>query len=218
MWHVYSINHEVYMKISYKILLPLFIVIVMTFSILTYLLTAFNEQTSLLKGFYAHNLKNLEMIVSIDAHFSSSYASIPELIIANMMGTQKESIKKQAEVYLHQIEKCLLDLKTINKSQYSQKEKQLIQTITQALIDYIPFYKQIAEICITGDSYTASEKYPRLEKKGMYIKNKLKDLISMESYLTKHAIQDTIQKATHNSDTIKVIIKVGGFASLFLCA
>jgi len=203
------------MKISYKTLFPLILVIVITFTTLSYLLSEFNEQKKLLQGFYAHNLKNQEKVVNIDSHFSASYASIPELIIANMMGEKTEKIQKQAEMHLHQIEKCLLDLKTINKKKYSQKEKKLILSITNALRDFVPLFKKISEICTTGDSYTASEKYPELEKKGSIIKKQLKTLISMESDLTNQAIQDTIKKATQDSDTVEIIIKVGGFAAIF---
>jgi len=203
------------MKISYKILFPLILVNLITFAILSYLLKEFNEQKNLLQGFYAHNLKNQEKIVNIDANFSESFASIPELIISNMMGEKKEIILKEAELHLNQIEKCLLDLKTINHKKYSQKEKKVILSITNNLRDFAPLFKKISEICTTGDSYTASEKYPELEKKGVIIKKQLKDLISMESHLTNHAIQDTIKKATHNSDTVEIIIKLGSFAAIF---
>jgi len=203
------------MKISYKILFPLIIVILITFTILTYLLNEFNAQKNLLKGFYAHNLKNQEKIVNIDTKFSASCACIPELIIANMMGEATGKIRKQAEIHLHQIEKCLLDIKTINQQKYSQKEKKIIQLIRNSLRDFAPLFKQIAEICTTGDSYTASEKYPKLQKKALVIKDQFNKLISMESYLTNQAIQDTIQKATKNSDTVEIIIKVGGFVALF---
>ena len=217
LWHVYSKinNHEVFMKISYKILFPLILVMIITFSILTYLLSEFNDQKKLLQGFYAHNLKNQERIVNIDAHFSESYASIPVLIIGNMMGEKKEIISKQAESHLQQIETCLLDMKTIHQKKYTQKEKKLIQSITNGLKDFLPLYKQISEICTTGDSYTASEKYPDLEKMGSKIKIQLKNLISMESHLTNQAIEDTIKKATQNSDTVELIIKLGGFAAVF---
>jgi methyl-accepting chemotaxis protein len=203
------------MKISYKILFPLILVILITFIILSYLLREFNDQKNLLKGFYAHNLKNQEKIVNIDANFSISCASIPELIIANMMGEKSDSIQNKSERHLHQIEKCLLDLKTINKSKYSQKEKKLIQIITNGLRDFVPIFKQISEICITGDSYTASEKYPELETKGSMIKKQLTKLISMESHLTNQAIEETIKRATKNSDTVEIIIKIGGFLALF---
>jgi methyl-accepting chemotaxis protein len=203
------------MKISYKILFPLILVILITFTILSYLFREFNDQKNLLKGFYAHNLKNQEKIVNIDANFSMSCASIPELIIANMMGEKSASIRKKSEMHLHQIEKCLLDLKTINKIKYSQKEKKLIQIITNGLRDFVPLFKQISEICTTGDSYTASEKFPELETKGTMIKKQLKKLISMESHLTNQAIQETIKKATKNSDAVEIIIKVGGFSALF---
>ena len=203
------------MKISYKILFPLILVILITFSILSYLLREFNDQNNLLKGFYIHNLKNQEKIVNIDASFSASCAGVPELIIANMMGEKKEKIRKAAEAHQYQIEKCLLDLNTINKQKYSDNEKTLIQLIINGLRDFSPLFKQISEICITGDSYTASEKYPELEKKGLVIKKQLKNLISMESHLTDQAIQDTIKKATQNSETVKLIIKIGGFAALF---
>jgi len=203
------------MKISYKILFPLFLVILITFTILSYLLREFNAQKDLLQGFYAHNLKNQEKIVHIDTNFSASCASIPELIIANMMGEKSAEIRKQAEHHLLQIERCLLDLKTINQKKYSQKEKKIIQLITNNLREYIPLFKQIATICTTGDSYSASEKYPDLEKKGSTIKELLKKFISMESHLTNQAIQDTIKKATQNSDTVEIIIKIGGFFALF---
>jgi methyl-accepting chemotaxis protein len=203
------------MKISYKILCPLIIVILITFAILSYLLKEFNEQKDLLKGFYAHSLKNQEKIVKIDANFSESYASIPELIIANMMGVKKEKILNESEKHLHQIEKCLLDLKTMNHKKYNRKEKKIIISITNELRDFVPLFKKISEICTTGDSYTASEKYPELEKKGLIIKKHLQNLISMESHLTNQAIQNTIKKATQNSDAIEIIIKLGGFAALF---
>jgi len=202
------------MKINYKIMIPLFIVIILTFCILYYIQTVFNEQEILLKGFYAHNLKNQEKIVSIDAQFSASYASIPQLIIANMMGEKKENIKKQADAHLHQIETCLIDLKTINQEKYSKNENQLVEEIKKILRDFIPLYKKIADICATGDSYSASEAYPSLEKKGMNIKKQLKKLISMESRLTNQAIQGTIKQATENTKLIKVILQLGGFASL----
>jgi methyl-accepting chemotaxis protein len=203
------------MKISYKILFPLILVIVITFTTLSYLLSEFNAQKNLLQGFYAHNLKNQEKIVNIDTNFSASCASIPELIIANMMGEKSATIRKQADYHIHQIELCLVDLKTINQKKYSEKEKKLIQSIINALRNYMPLFKQISKICITGDSYSASEKYPELEKKGSMIQKHLKKLIAMESHLTNQAIQDTINKATQNSDTVEILIKIGGFAALF---
>ncbi|KPA17850.1 Methyl-accepting chemotaxis protein, partial [Candidatus Magnetomorum sp. HK-1] len=204
------------MKISYKILFPLLIVTFVTFSILTYLMSSFSEQTFLLKGFYTHNLKNQEKIVTIDALFSSAHASIPEMIIANMMGEKKEKILQKSEYNQIQLEKCLIDLKTINHKQYTEKEKKLIKKIISTLTDYIPFFKKISNICMTGDSYSATEQYPGLEKKGTTIKKHLKALISMESYLTDQAIQDTIFKATQKTQTIEMIIKLGGCFTLFL--
>jgi len=204
------------MKISYKILFPLLLVTLVTFSILTYLMSSFSEQTILLKGFYSYNLKNQEKIVAIDGLFSSSHASIPELIIANMMGEKKEKINEKSEYNQHLLEKCLIDLKTINYKQFTGKEKKLIEQIISALTDYIPFFEKITDICKTGDSYSATEKYPELEKKGFLIKKYLKSLISMESTLTNMAIQETISKATQKSNTIETIIKLGGCFALFL--
>jgi len=203
------------MKISYKILFPLFIVIVITFSILAHLLSVFHDQERLLKGFYGYNFKNQEKLVSIDTLFSKSHYAIPELIIANMMGEKQESIKQKADKNITQLESCLVDLKTFNSRQDSPQENKHLKQIIATLIEYIPLYQKITKICISGDSYSASEQYPGLEKYGTNIKSDLNKLISLASRLTNDAIKKNISKATENTLTIEIIIKLGGFFALF---
>jgi len=202
------------MKLTKKIFAPLLFLIFSMFCILCFMMIALHEQSLLLDGFYTNNLVRLEELFKIEIRFKRIDSSIPEYIINNMMGQSSENIIDDSNKKIEILNNSKSLINVMNLSVISNEETNYLNKLNKLLDNYTPIFKKIVQICIKGDSYLASEKYPELKKIGSEIQILLKDLISLESALTRQSIIETITKASSKEKTSKQIIIFGCFTCI----
>ncbi|PIE35963.1 hypothetical protein CSA56_01895 [candidate division KSB3 bacterium] len=202
------------MKISHKLIIPTGIFLLMIVGILIIILGAFKEQVFSLQGFYTDHITTQEQIVQLDRLFRESHAVIPELIVDNMMGEESERIAERATHSQLVLEQCITKLHTIAASSNNEKEKDLIEQMLADLDVYQTVFDEVSEICTTGDSYTASEKYPALKEVGNTIKEVFYMLISLESELVEDAFRTTADQAVARSKTVEKVIWIVSLMTL----
>ncbi len=202
------------MKISYKLFIPTGIFILAIISILVFMMLAFKEQTSSLQGFYSTHIKIQEEIFQLEARFGKISATAPEFIIDNMMGEAADIMEKRAKQNKALIEQSIAELQAVAAGSINKKEQKLIDEVLAAFTVYQPLFDELTEICISGDAYSASEKYPKLKHAAKQIKKLFHGLISLESHLTKKAFDTTVARAVARGTIAEQMIWVTGFMTI----
>jgi methyl-accepting chemotaxis protein len=156
---------------------------------------------------YNIRVSTLKDLSDIQQIISDNHLRVSNSIVLAILGEVEETIN----IVNINNDKSLDKINTIIDKRINyltKKEKDIILNLKKTILDYHKLSKNVVNNSKIGDSYTASEMFPKSDKKYQDVLISLNSLIDLEQSLTKDTYTNVLQRVQVNSLYFFIIVSV----------